>query len=279
MASYDDFTVATQDNPNTNSFFFASSNYSGIASLLISERKETPNHTPDSKNVQDQEQGGTAKSSTISDESDDSSVARNEYTITASPKTKKPSFFESFHVLKDPQFMSLTLAELTASIGYLIPYYYMQSKFPIKERRVWAVRLFYSLIHMLMGSNPGLMSDLKRSNRENGCPGGPPWTCVCIAGHSILSIVFPSFFLFYDFSLRCLYWTHTRGRRLNPGSDQRRRLCGADRLGLAGRPILEQCHYADQHLVYRHLSRGLLVYRKILCHAHYHGRDLWILCW
>ncbi|KAF9286841.1 hypothetical protein BGZ74_001214 [Mortierella antarctica] len=79
------------------------------------------------KNVQDQEQGGTAKSSTISDESDDSSVARNEHTITASPKTKKPSFFESFHVLKDPQFMSLTLAELTASIGYLIPYYYMQT--------------------------------------------------------------------------------------------------------------------------------------------------------
>ncbi|KAG0098945.1 hypothetical protein BGZ93_009738 [Podila epicladia] len=111
------------------------------------------------KNVQDQEQGHTAKSSSISDDSDDSFMARNEGTITASqgqgkqlphevqkpfnqiqdddtaiaermaksPKTKKPSFFESFHVLKDPQFMSLTLAELTASIGYLIPYYYMQT--------------------------------------------------------------------------------------------------------------------------------------------------------
>lgn len=40
---------------------------------------------------------------------------------------KKPSFFQSLHVLKDPQFMSLTLANVTVSIGYLVPLYYMQS--------------------------------------------------------------------------------------------------------------------------------------------------------
>ncbi|KAF8987655.1 hypothetical protein BGZ52_003445 [Haplosporangium bisporale] len=145
----------------------------GIASLLISERKENPptSTTPyDGEKVQDQEQGHKKvqdqehgqiiiKSAPMSDESEDASVTKNEITITASqeqgkqlshevqkpfdkvrdgdkgtvldpttePKAKKPSFFESFHVLKDPRFMSLTLAELTASIGYLIPYYYMQT--------------------------------------------------------------------------------------------------------------------------------------------------------
>ncbi|KAF9352407.1 hypothetical protein BGX26_009768 [Mortierella sp. AD094] len=42
-------------------------------------------------------------------------------------KNKKPSFFQALHVFKDPQFLSLTLAELTASIGYLIPLYFMQT--------------------------------------------------------------------------------------------------------------------------------------------------------
>lgn len=40
----------------------------------------------------------------------------------------KPGFFESFKVFRDPQFLALTMAELTASVGYLIPLYYMQSK-------------------------------------------------------------------------------------------------------------------------------------------------------
>jgi len=43
----------------------------------------------------------------------------------------RPSFFQSLHVFKNPQFLSLTMAELAASIGYLIPLYYMQSKFSI----------------------------------------------------------------------------------------------------------------------------------------------------
>ncbi|KAF9318816.1 hypothetical protein BG003_010544 [Podila horticola] len=104
------------------------------------------------KKVQDQEQGHIIKSSHISDGNEDTITASQghgkqlsheiqkpinkvqeddmaivENPMAKSPKTKKPSFFESFHVLKDPQFMSLTLAELTASIGYLIPYYYMQT--------------------------------------------------------------------------------------------------------------------------------------------------------
>lgn len=163
MASYGDF--GDTKNLSIDFFFCASFPHSGIASLLISERKENPptSTTPsDGKKMQDQEQGHITKPSPISDESEDSPVTKNEDTITASqeqgkqlshevqkpfdkvrdgdkgtelgpttePKAKKPSFFESFHVLKDPRFMSLTLAELTASIGYLIPYYYMQSKFP-----------------------------------------------------------------------------------------------------------------------------------------------------
>lgn len=39
------------------------------------------------------------------------------------------SFFEALKVFKDPQFLSLSIAELAASIGFLIPLYYMQSKF------------------------------------------------------------------------------------------------------------------------------------------------------
>ena len=38
------------------------------------------------------------------------------------------SFFEALKVFKDPQFLSLSVAELAASIGFLIPLYYMQSK-------------------------------------------------------------------------------------------------------------------------------------------------------
>ncbi|KAF9932890.1 hypothetical protein FBU30_007049 [Linnemannia zychae] len=37
------------------------------------------------------------------------------------------SFFEALKVYKDPQFLSLSLGELAASIGYLIPLYYMQT--------------------------------------------------------------------------------------------------------------------------------------------------------
>ncbi|KAF9956681.1 hypothetical protein BGZ72_002567 [Mortierella alpina] len=42
-------------------------------------------------------------------------------------RAKKPSFFQALHVFRDPRFMSLTLAEFTASLGYLIPLYFMQT--------------------------------------------------------------------------------------------------------------------------------------------------------
>lgn len=40
------------------------------------------------------------------------------------------SFFAELKVFKNPQFLSLTFAEIAASIGFLIPMYYFQSKFP-----------------------------------------------------------------------------------------------------------------------------------------------------
>ncbi|KAI1317523.1 hypothetical protein EDD11_008330 [Mortierella claussenii] len=40
---------------------------------------------------------------------------------------QKPTFMQSLQIFKDPQFLSLTMAELTASIGYLIPLYFMQT--------------------------------------------------------------------------------------------------------------------------------------------------------
>lgn len=45
--------------------------------------------------------------------------------------TEDKSFFEALKVFKDPQFLSLSIAELAASIGFLIPLYYMQSMFSL----------------------------------------------------------------------------------------------------------------------------------------------------
>jgi hypothetical protein len=49
-----------------------------------------------------------------------------------SQKTKPTGivgFFADLKVFKNPQFLSLTFAELAASVGFLIPMYYFQSKF------------------------------------------------------------------------------------------------------------------------------------------------------
>ncbi|KAF9411092.1 hypothetical protein BGZ94_001446 [Podila epigama] len=56
-----------------------------------------------------------------------SSEALSEQIAEVGKKGMVATLKESFQVLKNPQFMSLTLAEFTASIGYLIPYYYMQT--------------------------------------------------------------------------------------------------------------------------------------------------------
>ncbi|KAF9185226.1 hypothetical protein BGZ51_002715 [Haplosporangium sp. Z 767] len=42
-------------------------------------------------------------------------------------ETEKKPFFEALRVFKDPRFLSLSLAELAASVGFLIPLYYMQT--------------------------------------------------------------------------------------------------------------------------------------------------------
>ncbi|KAG0317088.1 hypothetical protein BGZ97_005921 [Linnemannia gamsii] len=73
----------------------------GGASLLISESKEH-----------------YAAKESIEDDVDEKPEA--------SMKSDK-SFFEALKVFKDPQFLSLSIAELAASIGFLIPLYYMQT--------------------------------------------------------------------------------------------------------------------------------------------------------
>ncbi|KAG0298545.1 hypothetical protein BGZ96_010591 [Linnemannia gamsii] len=105
----------------------------GLASLLIKEKKD---------NLLLQEQLATTttahqKEQTLSGSSTDygdMTVCEKdpeqliELKQEQAPWTRgKPSFFQSLHVLKDPQFMSLTLANVTVSIGYLVPLYYMQT--------------------------------------------------------------------------------------------------------------------------------------------------------
>ncbi|ORZ20923.1 major facilitator superfamily domain-containing protein, partial [Lobosporangium transversale] len=40
---------------------------------------------------------------------------------------EKPSFWQALHMFKDVRFLTLTMAEVAASLGYLIPLYYMQT--------------------------------------------------------------------------------------------------------------------------------------------------------
>jgi hypothetical protein len=97
--------------------------------MLIAEKKVDPVqlsiHLEEEKAQQDQERtitGDIEKASVVSSsdiKTDDKNGAK---------KPSKPSFFKVLHVFKNPQFLSLTVAEFTASIGYLIPLYYMQSK-------------------------------------------------------------------------------------------------------------------------------------------------------
>ncbi|KAF8940715.1 hypothetical protein BGZ58_005043 [Dissophora ornata] len=90
----------------------------GGASFLIAERKE---------HLEEQ----------VLDEEDDETIREQERTIAVDcekgnengtgGKQQRPSFLQSLHVFRDPRFLSLTIAELAASIGYLIPLYYMQT--------------------------------------------------------------------------------------------------------------------------------------------------------
>ncbi|KAG0376484.1 ATPase of 26S proteasome regulatory subunit 4 [Mortierella sp. AD032] len=75
----------------------------GGASMLISESKE---HYAAKESLEDEND---------MDEKPESSLGEDK------------SFFEALKVFKDPQFLSLSVAELAASIGFLIPLYYMQT--------------------------------------------------------------------------------------------------------------------------------------------------------
>jgi hypothetical protein len=61
-----------------------------------------------------------------------SSVPEKKPTALAAAK----AFFAELKVFKDPQFLSLTCAEIAASIGFLIPMYYFQSKCPCIPSRL-----------------------------------------------------------------------------------------------------------------------------------------------
>ncbi|KAF8940355.1 major facilitator superfamily domain-containing protein [Dissophora ornata] len=83
----------------------------GGASLVIVESKE---HIEIGQSMP-----STTSSTEKAEELDSELVEKTE--------EKQPSFFEALKVFKDPQFLSLSLAELAASIGVLIPLYYMQT--------------------------------------------------------------------------------------------------------------------------------------------------------
>lgn len=75
----------------------------------------------------EEEQEGMEMSSDISKSSKKTDLSAVEEARQLQEQAK-PGFFESLKVFRDPQFLALTMAELAASIGYLIPLYYMQSK-------------------------------------------------------------------------------------------------------------------------------------------------------
>ncbi|KAG0205395.1 hypothetical protein BGX28_003016 [Mortierella sp. GBA30] len=102
----------------------------GGASVLIKERKEDT--SLEAENMQEGQETTTDQERTIIPRSEkdlEEGELKNlgDADESSKNKDKKPSFFQSLHVFKDPQFLSLTLAELAASIGYLIPLYYMQT--------------------------------------------------------------------------------------------------------------------------------------------------------
>ncbi|KAG0281964.1 hypothetical protein BGZ95_000029 [Linnemannia exigua] len=119
----------------------------GLASLLIKEKKDdldsllaTIAHQEETlNNSKDQEHtlGGSStdygETTTVCEKDPEQPITttieqqEQEQKQELSRNNKKPSFLQSLHVLKDPQFLSLTLANVTVSIGYLVPLYYMQT--------------------------------------------------------------------------------------------------------------------------------------------------------
>lgn len=98
----------------------------GGASMLIAEKKVDPKqlsiHLEEEQARQDQERtitGDLEKASEL--------ASIDDIEVNAKSSGKEPSFFQALYVFKNPQFLSLTIAEFGASIGYLIPLYYMQT--------------------------------------------------------------------------------------------------------------------------------------------------------
>ncbi|KAF9302708.1 hypothetical protein BGZ74_004976 [Mortierella antarctica] len=99
----------------------------GTASCLISERKDLPTYeSVPQEGFPEEEQEGMEMSSDISKSSKKTDLSAVEEARQLQEQAK-PGFFESLKVFRDPQFLALTMAELAASIGYLIPLYYMQT--------------------------------------------------------------------------------------------------------------------------------------------------------
>ncbi|KAG0351016.1 hypothetical protein BGZ54_003460, partial [Gamsiella multidivaricata] len=90
----------------------------GGASMLIVEKKTDLQQEQDARDREDEETKRDQERTITVDGAKD---------FEARSTRERPSFFQSLHVFKDPRFLSLTLAELAASIGYLIPLYYMQT--------------------------------------------------------------------------------------------------------------------------------------------------------
>lgn len=125
--------------------------FSGLASLLIKEKKDDlllQEQLATNAAAHQKEQRLSGSSTDYGETTDcekDPEQPIEQKQEQASWTRGKPSFFQSLHVLKDPQFMSLTLANVTVSIGYLVPLYYMQSKFifpfPPMSPLFWALRV------------------------------------------------------------------------------------------------------------------------------------------
>ncbi|KAF8929569.1 hypothetical protein BGZ47_000980 [Haplosporangium gracile] len=105
----------------------------GLASLLIKEKKDDlllqQQLAATIAHQEEQTLGGSSADygETIVCEKDPEQPIEHKDRDQEPSAKMKPSFFQSLHVLKDPQFMSLTLANVTVSIGYLVPLYYMQT--------------------------------------------------------------------------------------------------------------------------------------------------------
>ncbi|KAG0335813.1 hypothetical protein BG004_008306, partial [Podila humilis] len=101
----------------------------GSASCLISEHRDLPAYEslPQENSAGEEEQGMEMQSPDLEKSAKSAMSATEQARAKQMQEETSPGFFETMKVFKDPQFLALTMAELCASIGYLIPLYYMQT--------------------------------------------------------------------------------------------------------------------------------------------------------